>query len=166
MRGATSIPRGLAWPVLLLSAVLEAVWANALSASNGFTDLAPTLVFLVATVASVVGLSFAMQHIPTGTAYAVWTSVGTVLTVGYSVATGAEAMSWLKALFLVGIVGCVIGLKQLDGGAADRLAVQLTLSGAGLPRLRGGRACAWPAVRNDHSSSTVRVHSGGPAHCW
>ncbi|GAA3876446.1 DMT family transporter [Tessaracoccus defluvii] len=117
MRGATSIPRGLAWPVLLLSAVLEAVWANALSASNGFTDLAPTLVFLVATVASVVGLSFAMQHIPTGTAYAVWTSVGTVLTVGYSVATGAEAMSWLKALFLVGIVGCVIGLKQLDGGA-------------------------------------------------
>ncbi|WP_231979431.1 DMT family transporter [Tessaracoccus coleopterorum] len=60
-----------------------------------------------------------MQHIPTGTAYAVWTSIGTVLTVGYSVAIGAESMSWLKALLLAGIIGCVIGLKQLDGGRVD-----------------------------------------------
>ena len=64
MRGATSIPRGLAWPVLLLSAVLEAVWANALSASNGFTELAPTLVFLVATVACALIL--------VGTAFGPW----------------------------------------------------------------------------------------------
>lgn len=115
MTARHAVPARLAWPVLLLSAVLEAVWANALSASQSFTQLVPTIVFLVATVASVVGLSLAMVHIPTGTAYAVWTSVGTVLTVAYSVAIGAESVSWLKALFLVGIVGCVIGLKQLDG---------------------------------------------------
>ena len=120
MRRGAAIPRGLSWPVLLASAVLEAVWANALSASTGFTEAAPTVVFLVATIASVVGLSFAMQHIPTGTAYAVWTSVGTVLTVSYSVAIGEESISWLKTLLLVGIVGCVIGLKQLDRGEAVR----------------------------------------------
>lgn len=114
MSARHAIPARLAWPVLLLSAVLEAVWANALSASQSFTQPVATAVFLVATIASVVGLSLAMVHIPTGTAYAVWTSVGTVLTVAYSVALGAESMSWLKALFLVGIVGCVIGLKQLD----------------------------------------------------
>lgn len=103
-----------AWPLLLVSAVLEAVWANALSASDGFSRLGPTVLFLVATIASVVGLGLAMKHIPTGTAYAVWTSIGTVLTVAYSVSIGAEGISWLKALFLAGIIACVVGLKRLD----------------------------------------------------
>lgn len=114
----------LAWAILLASAVLEAVWANALSASEGFTRLWPTVIFLVATVASVMGLGQAMRVIPTGTAYAVWTSVGTVLTVSYSVAIGAESMSWLKALFLAGIVACVIGLKQLDATSTTGSAVE------------------------------------------
>ncbi|MFT3888281.1 MAG: multidrug efflux SMR transporter [Arachnia sp.] len=103
-----------AWPLLLVSAVLEAVWANALSASAGFTVLWPSVLFVVTVVASTVGLGVAMRHIPTGTAYAVWTSVGTVLTVTYSVATGHEPISWLKALFLACIVACVVGLKRLD----------------------------------------------------
>lgn len=110
----------LAWPVLLVSAVLEAVWANALSASIGFTQLIPTLVFLVAVAASTFGLGLAMRHIPTGTAYAVWTSIGTVLTVTYSVLTGNELMSWPKALFLAAIIACVVGLKQLDGRSPKR----------------------------------------------
>lgn len=103
-----------AWTILLLSAVLEAVWANALSASVGFTRPGPTMLFLVAVVLSTVGLALAMKQIPTGTAYAVWTSVGLVLTVTYSVAIGAEPISWPKVLLLLGIVGCVIGLKLLD----------------------------------------------------
>ena len=112
-----------AWPLLLVSAVLEAVWANALAASEGFTRPAPTVVFLVATALSTLGLAFAMRHIPTGTAYAVWTSLGTVLTVAYAVAIGAEGITWLKALYLAGIIACVVGLKRLDGarggGATD-----------------------------------------------
>lgn len=108
----------MAWIVLLLSAVLEAVWATALSQSEGLTLLVPSLVFLVATVLSVVGLGWAMRSIPTGTAYAVWTGVGAILTVTGAAATGAEPLSPLKVLFLVGIVACVVGLK-LDEGAAD-----------------------------------------------
>lgn len=102
------------WLILLASAVLEAVWANALSASQGFTRLGPTILFLVTTVMSSVGLAIAMRSIPTGTAYAVWTSLGSVLTVTYSVAMGHEPISWLKVLLLMGIVGCVVGLKMLD----------------------------------------------------
>ncbi|MDO5678525.1 MAG: multidrug efflux SMR transporter [Propionibacteriaceae bacterium] len=112
-----SLPRSWAWPVLLLSAVLEAVWANALSASQSFSVLGPTVLFLVTVLLSTVGLGLAMKHIPTGTAYAVWTSLGAVLTVTYSTLTGNEEMSWLKALFLAGIIGCVVGLKRMD--AAD-----------------------------------------------
>lgn len=106
-----------AWGILLVSAMLEAVWANALSASEGFTRLWPSVLFVVATILSTVGLAIAMKSIPTGTAYAVWTSVGTVLTVAYSVSTGAEEISWVKVLLLVGIVGCVVGLKILDAPA-------------------------------------------------
>lgn len=108
------------WLILLASAVLEAVWANALSASMGFTRLWPSVLFVVATVLSTVGLALAMKSIPTGTAYAVWTSVGTVLTVAYSVSIGAEEISWVKVMLLVGIVGCVIGLKVLDQPSPQR----------------------------------------------
>lgn len=116
-----SLPRAWSWPVLLASAVLEAVWANSLSASRNFSVPAPTILFLVTVVLSTVGLGLAMKHIPTGTAYAVWTSLGAVLTVTYSVLTGDEELSWLKAMFLVGIIGCVVGLKRADDRAPAAL---------------------------------------------
>ncbi len=101
----------MAWLVLVLSAVLEAVWATALSESAGLTVPGPTVVFLVATVLSVVGLGWAMKCIPTGTAYAVWAGIGAVLTVSWAAVTGAEPLSPLKGLFLAGIIACVVGLK-------------------------------------------------------
>ena len=103
----------MAWLILLASAVLEAVWATALGMSEGFTKLQPTLVFLIATTLSVVGLGVAMKSIPTGTAYATWTGIGSVLTVSYAAWTGSEPLSPLKVVFLAGIIGCVIGLKTL-----------------------------------------------------
>jgi quaternary ammonium compound-resistance protein SugE len=99
------------WLVLVLSGVLEAVWATALGRSEGFTRLTPTLVFGVAIVASMAGLAFAMRELPVGTAYAVWVGIGAALTAGYSMATGQEPLSVVRALLLLGIVGCVVGLK-------------------------------------------------------
>jgi len=104
----------LAWIVLVLSGVLEAVWATALGRSAGFTKLGPSLLFLGALALSMAGLAFAMREIPTGTAYAVWVAVGAALTVTYAMITGDEAFSLLKALLLVGLVGCVIGLKLVS----------------------------------------------------
>lgn len=108
------------WIVLFLSAVLEAVWATALDASAGFTVLLPTLVFLAAGIASMVGLSYAMKFIPVSTAYAVWTGLGAVLTVAYAMIFGNEAPGILKILFLAGIIGCVVGLKFVDSAPKDR----------------------------------------------
>ena len=108
----------MAWVILLISAVLEAVWATALDLSRGFTVLVPSVVFLVATILSVVGLGWAMRTIPTGTAYAVWTGTGAVLTVLWATVTGAETMSPLKALFLAGIIACVAGLKRVSSSEA------------------------------------------------
>lgn len=101
----------MAWIVLVVSGVLEAVWATALGKSEGFSRLAPTLVFGVAIVASMAGLAYAMRTLPVGTAYAVWVGIGAALTVVYAMATGTEAASLLKIVFLLMIVGGVIGLK-------------------------------------------------------
>jgi len=103
----------VSWLVLVVSGLLEAVWATALGRSNGLRNLPATAVFAVAVVLSMVGLAYAMRTIPTGTAYAVWVGIGAALTVGYAMATGAEPASVVKVLLLLGIVGCVVGLKVL-----------------------------------------------------
>lgn len=99
------------WIILLISAVFEAVWATALGMTDGLTEPLPTLVFAVALLLSMLGLGKALRHIPLGTAYAVWTGVGAALTVAYAIATGEESVSVAKLVFLVGIVGAVVGLK-------------------------------------------------------
>lgn len=101
----------MSWIVLALSGVLEAVWATALGKSEGFSRLTPSLVFAVALTASMGGLAYAMRDLPVGTAYAVWVGIGAVLTVLYAMLTGDESVSALKVVFLVLIVGSVVGLK-------------------------------------------------------
>ena len=100
------------WLVLVASGVLEAVWVSALARTDGFTRLTPTVVFAVALAASMGGLAYAMRGLPLGTAYAVWVGIGAALTAGYAMWSGQEPMSVLRVLLLLGIVGCVIGLKM------------------------------------------------------
>ena len=101
----------MAWFVLVLSGVLEAVWATALGRSEGFTKLTPTIVFVVGLILSMVGLGYAMRTLPIGTSYAIWVGIGAALTVTYAMLTGAETASLLKVLCIVAIIGGVIGLK-------------------------------------------------------
>jgi quaternary ammonium compound-resistance protein SugE len=103
----------MSWIVLVISGVLEAVWATALGKSEGFSKLGPTVVFGVALVLSMGGLAYAMRELPVGTSYAVWVGIGAALTVAFAMATGEEPASLLKVLLILGIVGCVVGLKLL-----------------------------------------------------
>ncbi|WP_396899535.1 DMT family transporter, partial [Mycolicibacterium sp.] len=95
----------MAWLILIVSGVLEAVWATALSKSDGFTRLTPSVVFGVALFFSMAGLAIAMRTLPPGTSYAVWVGVGAALTVGYAMLTGAEGASLLKVLLILGVIG-------------------------------------------------------------
>ncbi|QIZ99324.1 MULTISPECIES: multidrug efflux SMR transporter [unclassified Leifsonia] len=101
----------MSWIVLVVSGVLEAVWATALGRSEGFTKLWPSVIFGVALVASMGGLAYAMRDISTGTAYAVWVGIGAALTVVYAMLFGGEGFSLVRALLIVGLVGCIVGLK-------------------------------------------------------
>ena len=93
---------------------MESVWAIALGKSEGFTHVGPTIVFIVALVLSMLGLSFAVKTLPTGTAY----GIGTALTVIYGVITGSEPANLARILLIAGLVGCVVGLKLVSGNEA------------------------------------------------
>jgi quaternary ammonium compound-resistance protein SugE len=103
----------MSWLVLVVSGVFEAVWATALGRSQGFTRLAPSIAFAVSLVLSMTGLAYAMKELPVGTSYAVWVGIGASLTVAYAMLTGAESASLVKVLLVIGIIGCVAGLKYL-----------------------------------------------------
>lgn len=103
----------MAWVALVVSGLLEAVWASAIGASDGFKKKGPTIVFFVAIVLSMVGLAFAMTAIPVGTAYAVWVGIGAVLTVLYPVVRRQEKLSLARAGLLVILIGSIIGLKVI-----------------------------------------------------
>jgi quaternary ammonium compound-resistance protein SugE len=106
------------WIILMVSAVLEAVWATALGASDGFSKLMPSAIFAVALILSMLGLGHAAKHIPISTAYAVWTGTGAALTVAWGMATGAEAVTILRLVFIVGIIAAVVGLKLVKAKPA------------------------------------------------
>lgn len=101
----------MAWFVLVVSGVLEAVWAVALDRTEGFTRLVPSIVFVVALTLSMGGLAYAMRSLPIGTSYAVWVGIGAALTVVYGMVTGAEPVTAVRVLLILGLLGCVIGLK-------------------------------------------------------
>ncbi|MFT3874810.1 MAG: multidrug efflux SMR transporter [Propioniciclava sp.] len=103
----------MSWIVLVVSGCLEAVWATALSRSEGLSKLGPSVVFLVAMTLSMIGLGWAMRELPVGTSYAVWVGIGASLTVIVAMISGEEPISIAKIACLVAIVSGVVGLKVL-----------------------------------------------------
>ncbi len=103
----------MAWILLVVSGVLETVWAAALSQSRGFTRLVPSVVFGVALVLSMAGLAYALRTIPVGTGYAVWVGIGAVGAATYGMVVLGETVSAARILCLVLIVAGVLGLKLL-----------------------------------------------------
>lgn len=103
----------MAWVVLVVSGILEAVWAAALSASRGFTRLWPSVLFLVAITLSMGGLAYALRGIPIGTGYAVWVGIGAVGTALYGMAVLGEPVTAGRMVCLLLIIAGVVGLKIL-----------------------------------------------------
>lgn len=104
----------MAWVVLIVSGVLEAVWAIALGKSEGLSRPAPAGVFLVALAMSMAGLAYALRTLPVGTSYAVWVGIGASLAVVYGMAFDAEPVSVLRVVFVASIILGVIGLKVVE----------------------------------------------------
>ncbi|MGI5466431.1 DMT family transporter [Streptomyces sp. CA-132043] len=103
----------MAWVVLIVSGVLETVWATALEASRNFSRLWPSLLFIGALALSMGGLSYAVNHIPLGTAYGVWVGIGAVGTAVYGMVALGDPATAARLVCLLLIIGGVVGLKVL-----------------------------------------------------
>ena len=101
----------MAWFVLIVSGVLESVWALALSRSEGFSRPLPSAVFAVALLLSMLGLGYALRTLPVGTGYAVWVGIGVAGTAIAGMTFFNEAASLPRMLSLLLILTGVIGLK-------------------------------------------------------
>ncbi|WP_433797037.1 DMT family transporter [Actinoplanes sp. CA-252034] len=101
----------MAWLVLIISGLLETVWAIALDRSAGFTRPAPTAVFGVAVILSMGGLGYALRTIPVGTGYAVWVGIGAVGTALVGMIALNEPASLPRIICLLLVIAGVAGLK-------------------------------------------------------
>jgi quaternary ammonium compound-resistance protein SugE len=101
----------MTWIILLLAGLLEVVWAVGLKYTEGFTKLVPSVLTVAAMAGSVGMLGLALRTLPLGTAYAIWTGIGTVGTVIYGIVMLNEPASAIRLTCIAMIVGGIIGLK-------------------------------------------------------
>jgi quaternary ammonium compound-resistance protein SugE len=101
----------MAWLALVVSGVLETVWAVALAESRSLTRWMPTTIFAIALTASMLGLGVALRSLPVGTAYAVWVGIGAVGTAAYGILALGEPATAARLVCLALIVAGVVGLK-------------------------------------------------------
>ena len=99
------------WIILLLAGMFEIAWAIGLKYSDGFTRFWPSAGTVVALLASMGLLGFAMKSLPIGTAYAVWVGVGAVGTAVLGIVLFAEPANPGRVLSLLLIVAGIVGLK-------------------------------------------------------
>jgi quaternary ammonium compound-resistance protein SugE len=101
----------VAWGVLLLAGLLEVGWAVGLKYTEGFTRLWPTLATAAALVASMVLLGVALRTLPLGTAYAVWTGIGTIGTALLGIGLFGEPATVMRLVCIGLVVAGIVGLK-------------------------------------------------------
>jgi quaternary ammonium compound-resistance protein SugE len=101
----------MAWIILFLAGILEIGWAIGLKYTEGFTKLVPTILTGASMVASVVLLGIAVRTLPLGTAYAVWTGIGTVGTVILGIVLFAEPATAVRLGCIALIIAGIAGLK-------------------------------------------------------
>ena len=101
----------MAWLLVVVAGLFETAFALSLKASDGFSKLVPTVLFLVCAAASFGLLTAGLRTLPVGAAYAVWTGIGAAGTAIAGVLLYHEAVSVLKVLSIVLVVAGVVGLQ-------------------------------------------------------
>lgn len=102
------------WLVLVIAGIFEVWWALGLKYSEGFTKLVPSVLTVIGMIASFYFLSLALKELPLGTAYAIWTGIGTIGTVILGVFLFKEPIDLVRLVCIGFIVAGIIGLKLVS----------------------------------------------------
>ncbi len=101
------------WIILLIAGLFEISWAIGLKFSHGFTQLIPSVITVLCMIASFYFLALALKSLPLGTAYAIWTGIGTLGTVILGIILFKEPATAMR-LACIGLILCgITGLKLL-----------------------------------------------------
>lgn len=101
----------MAWSMLFVAGLLEIGWAIGLKYTDGFTRLMPSVFTIVSMVASVLLLGLSLKTLPVGTAYAVWTGIGTVGTAILGIWLLGDPATTIRIVCIGLIVAGIVGLK-------------------------------------------------------
>lgn len=104
----------MAWFLLLLASVVEIVMGVSLKYAEGWTRFWPSVGGLFFALLSVFILTFAMRHLPAGTAYAIWTGIGTIGTAILGIVLFGEPATALRLACVGLIVAGIVGLKLVS----------------------------------------------------
>lgn len=105
----------MSWNYLILAALFEIIFAVGLKYTNGFTQLIPSILTVTTGIISLVLLSQAIKSLPVGTAYAVWTGIGTIGAVIGGIVIFDESRGLIRLVFISLIIISIVGLKFTQG---------------------------------------------------
>jgi quaternary ammonium compound-resistance protein SugE len=101
----------MAWSMLFIAGLLEVGWAIGLKYTEGFTKPMPSVLTIACMIASVALLGLSLKTLPVGTAYAVWTGIGSVGTAILGIWLFGDPATALRIACIGLIVAGIIGLK-------------------------------------------------------
>ena len=101
----------MAWAILIIAGLFETGWAIGLKFTEGFTRPVPTMLTVLAMLASLGLLGLALRSLSVGTAYAVWTGIGTTGTALLGIYLFDEPATAARLACIALIVAGIIGLK-------------------------------------------------------
>jgi quaternary ammonium compound-resistance protein SugE len=101
----------MAWGILVVAGILEIGWALGLKYTEGFTRLWPTVFTVLSMILSIGLLGLAVRTLPIGTAYAVWTGIGTLGTAILGVVLFREPATVARMVSITLIVAGIIGVR-------------------------------------------------------
>jgi quaternary ammonium compound-resistance protein SugE len=103
----------MAWVILFIAGIMEIGWAIGLKYTDGFTKIVPTVLTVACMIGSIVLLGLALKTLPVGTAYAVWTGIGTVGVAILGILLLGEPASVMRIVCIGLIVSGIAGLKAI-----------------------------------------------------
>lgn len=103
----------MAWLYLIIAGILEVIWAIGLKYTEGWTRLWPSVFTATSMAVGFIFLSLAVKTLPIGTAYAVWTGIGTVGTALFGIVMLGEPAGAMRIVCILLIAAGIFGLKAL-----------------------------------------------------
>lgn len=104
----------MGWVFLIFAGLFEVVGVTGMNMILKKKSLFSFIVLLIGLISSFTFLSLAMQTLPMGTAYAIWTGIGTVGSGLVGILFYGESKNWLRIVFMAMVLSAAVGLKLIS----------------------------------------------------